>query len=435
MSDNKEIEIRSEEVQDILTRVPHWLIRWGNTIVFCIILLLFAFSWFIKYPDTIVSQAMITTKTPPQKEYAKTNARIQHLLVNDNDIVSAGQVLAVLENPADYKDVFYLKSVLDTIKTNYDSFEFPIEELPALFLGSLETDFAIFQNNYIQYQLNKELKPYNVESLAYQISKSELQNRMITLENQKALNKGELDFKKSELQRYQSLFEKGIIALQDYENKQLEYLQAERNYKNIDIALSQLKESVSTTDKNIKGTDISGSIEEIKLLKSVIQSFHQLKKSIRDWELQYALISNIDGKVSFVNIWNENQTVHTGEMILSINPINHSEYVTWLKTPVQNSGKVIIGQKVHIRLQNFPEDEFGVIEGLVKNISLLPDSEGFYTVEVAISNLSSNNQKLVTSYNKEINFSQEMQGTAEIITEELRLIERFFYQLRRIFDK
>src|SRR5690606_3190674 len=206
MTDNKEIEIRSEQVQDNLTRVPHWLIRWGNTIVFCIILLLFAFSWFIKYPDTIVSQAMITTKTPPQKEYAKTNARIQHLLVNDNDIVSAGQVLAVLENPADYKDVFYLKSVLDTIKTNYDSFEFPIEELPALFLGSLETDFAIFQNNYIQYKLNKELKPYNVESLAHQISKSELQNRMITLENQKALNKGELDFKKSELQRYQSLF-------------------------------------------------------------------------------------------------------------------------------------------------------------------------------------------------------------------------------------
>ncbi|NVK09480.1 MAG: HlyD family secretion protein, partial [Tenacibaculum sp.] len=33
---------------------------------------------------------------------------------------------------------------------------------------------------------------------------------------------------------------------------------------------------------------------------------------------------------------------------------------------------------------------------------------------------------------KKIDFKQEMQGTADIVTEDLRLIERFFYQLKNI---
>ena len=62
------IEIRSEEVQEILTKVPHWMIRWGNILfLFMIILMLFV-SYFIKYPDIIPSEAIITTEIPPQKE-------------------------------------------------------------------------------------------------------------------------------------------------------------------------------------------------------------------------------------------------------------------------------------------------------------------------------------------------------------------------------
>ena len=33
MPQNKEIELRSDEVQEILTQVPHWMIRWGNMLI------------------------------------------------------------------------------------------------------------------------------------------------------------------------------------------------------------------------------------------------------------------------------------------------------------------------------------------------------------------------------------------------------------------
>ena len=82
-----------------------------------------------------------------------------------------------------------------------------------------------------------------------------------------------------------------------------------------------------------------------------------------------------------------------------------------------------------MKLQNFPETEFGVLKGEVTYISLLPDSEGFYLVDVSLP------KKLVTSYKKEIVFKQEMVGSAEIITEDLRLLERFFYQFKDILSR
>ena len=43
-----DFHLRSEEVQEILTRVPHWLIRWGSVVVLLILVLLFYVSFAYK---------------------------------------------------------------------------------------------------------------------------------------------------------------------------------------------------------------------------------------------------------------------------------------------------------------------------------------------------------------------------------------------------
>lgn len=72
MPEEKNIELRSEEVQEILTKTPHWMIRWGNLLILIIIILIFLFSWFIKYPDIITTEITITTQVPPEKLVAKS---------------------------------------------------------------------------------------------------------------------------------------------------------------------------------------------------------------------------------------------------------------------------------------------------------------------------------------------------------------------------
>ncbi|RZN84768.1 MAG: HlyD family efflux transporter periplasmic adaptor subunit [Winogradskyella sp.] len=424
-----DIEIRSEDVQDILETVPNWMIRYGNMLVLGLIIMLLSISWFVKYPDVLSTQAVITSELPPQKTFAQITGKIDTILTKDSQSIKKGDVLSVLENTANFQHVQLLKSIVDTIKLNNKSFTFPLEELPLLFLGEIDTEFALFENSYIQYQLNKKLKPFSNEQSGNSFSKAQLYARLKTLETQKKINQSELTFQKKELERQQHLFDKGVIAKQTLESKEINYLQAKRNFANMDASISQTREAISNTKTNEISTSINQTKEEISLLKNVFQSYNQLKRAIINWERTYAIVSDINGKVAFSKLWTENQIVNQGDLLFTIIPEKNSKFIAKLKTPAQNSGKISEGQTVNIKLENYPETEFGSLKGRIKSISLLPDEDGFYLVTVLLP------KTLITSYKKEIPFRYEMRGSAEIITEDLRLIERFFYQFKQIIKR
>lgn len=115
--------------------------------------------------------------------------------------------------------------------------------------------------------------------------------------------------------------------------------------------------------------------------------------------------------------------------IFTVIPTYSNGFIGKLKAPALNSGKIKIGQTVNIKLANFPDREFGMLVGTVKNISLTPDKDGNLLIDVELPN------KLLTTYKKEIQFQQEMSGTADIVTEDLRLIERLLYQFRDVFKR
>ena len=427
MPNHNEIELRSEEVQDILTKIPHWIIRWGSLVVLIILLLLFLVSWMVKYPDIITTEITITTQIPPEKLVAKTSGKIQAILIDDKAIVNVNTPLAVIENAANYKDVFLLKAITDTISLTNS--KFPFEKLQAAQLGEIENSFAMFQKEYIASELNKQLQPYKVESSAQNFEAKQLRERLQLLEGQKEINQSELQLLKADVERYEKLFKKGVISAQEIEKQRLVYLQAEKNYKSLLSSISQLKSSINELNRSSKTTVINESTTSINLERSVMQSFYQLKKAIKDWELNYVFRSSVKGTVSFLQIWSENQTINAGENMFAIIPSTEKGYIGKVKAVAQNSGKLKIGQKVNIRLANYPDREFGVIEGKLRTISLTPDKEGNLLLDIELPN------GLQTSYKKHINFQQEMTGTADIITEDLRLLERLLYQFRDIFRR
>jgi multidrug resistance efflux pump len=427
MPKDKEIELRSEEVQEILTRVPHWLIRWGSVVVLGILLMLFFVSWLVKYPDVISSKIIITTAIPPQKLIAKSSGKIETILVKDRAIVNENTPLAVIENAANYKDVFLLKSIVDTF--SIDKSSFPFDKLKSTRLGEIESSYAVFQKEYSADELNTKLQPYKVEGTAQSYEAIRLKERLTLLESQKNLNKNEIELQKIDLDRYETLFKKGIIASQEFEKHRLTYLQSVRSYQSLLSSISQLKSSLNDLNKNSKTTHINESKENVNLQRNVIQAFYQLKKAIKDWELSYVLRSSINGKVSYLQLWAENQTVTAGDNVFTVIPSNESNYIGKVKATAQNSGKIKVGQKVNIRLSNYPDREFGILNGTIKAISLTPDKDGNLLIDVSLPN------GLTTSYKKQIVFQQEMSGTADIVTNDLRLLERLLYQFRGVFKR
>ena len=420
--------LRSEEVQDILTAVPSWTVRSGSALL-CVLIVLFLFmSWLIKYPDVIEAQAMLTTVNPPQKEYAKNSGKLQHLWVKNDEIVLSNCDLAVIENTATYQDVQLLKQIIDTISVNKDSFTFPLEKMPLLFLGEIDRAYATFENNYILYSINKKEQPFRAKEVLHKNSTNALKSRLQTLESQQSIQQTELKFQHKDVKRYKQLFNKGVVSEQEYEAQELQLLQAERNYKTISTSISQLKETIGNTRGNFSLDKTTNSSNEIQLFKTTIQSFNQLKKAIYDWEYKYVLQSDINGKVSFLNHWSTNQHVNIGDQLFTIIPEEYNSFIAKLKVPVLNSGKIAVGQLVNLRLNNYPETEYGILRGKVSHISEIATKEGHYIVDVSLSN------ELTTSYHKVLAFKHEMSGSAEIITKDLRLTERFLGELRNVLN-
>jgi HlyD family secretion protein len=77
---------------------------------------------------------------------------------------------------------------------------------------------------------------------------------------------------------------------------------------------------------------------------------------------------------------------------------------------------------------NYPDHEYGIVRGMAGNISVVPSGDA-YTLEVTFPN------GLMTTYGKTLPFTQEMHATAEIITEDLRLLERLMMPLKKIFSE
>lgn len=426
--DLEKVELRSEEVQEILTCMPVWIIRYGNIVFLAILILLIAISYFIKYPDVVTSEALITTEIPPQKEFAKVTGKLDNIFVSNNQEIQPDQVLAVIENGATYDHVRQLELILDSMDLTAENLYYPVDEVSLFNLGGIESEYALFENSYINYRVNRDLKPYFPDEFATNISLNELNNRLITLQHQEKINQKEVEVKKRGLDRHTQLFKRGIISQHEYEAKQLEYFTAERVFKNNSASISQIRESIGEAQRQSGSLSINSEKDQMILRKKVVQHYHQLRNSINNWKLNYVLKSNIKGKVSFLNYWNANQTVQQGDLVFTVLPAESSSLIAKLITPPQNSGKIKKGQRVNINLKNYPEIEFGFLQGKVKSISNLPNQEGFYLINVAIP------QELTTNYGIKIKFSQEMAGTADIIVEDLRLVERILYQLKNVFN-
>lgn len=428
MPNSQDIEIRSEEVQEILTKVPHWLIRYGISVIFMLGLGVLTVSWFVKYPDVISTQIMLTSLNPPEKLYTSTSGKLDAIFVADGDQVVTNQTLAVLESSAIYQDVFLLKEVIDTLTVNQTNFLFPINKLPPLVLGNINSSYAQFENNYNEYSSNRTLNPFENESFANQFALQESEARLQTLLSQKEIEEKKLALRRKNLMRYKTLLDENASTQTEYEGKQVELYQAEQSYKSMESLISQTKELISNAKRKIKNSEIANTQKESILLKKTLQSFYQLKKSLKDWERQFLLKSSINGQASLLKIWNKNQTVKAGDLVFTIIPSNNESYVGKITAPPSNSGKIEKGQKVQIKLTNYPSDEYGEVNGAIKSISPIPDAEGNYLIDVRLP------QELITTYDRHIEFTQEMQGVADIVTEDLRLIERLFYQVRGLFN-
>jgi multidrug resistance efflux pump len=430
MAEEKEVEIKTEEVNELLSAVPNWIINWGITIIFVVMLTLLALSFFIKYPDKLAAKITITTVDPPVTLIAKTSGKITELNIVNNQLVKKGDVLLVIENPTDYKSVLKIEKTVRSIAAN--AFKDTTINFSSIKewgeLGELTPAFLQFLKSYGEYKLFIEVNPEFREIEIIELELSAYQTLQNKYQNQENIYNEEFTLIEKDFNRFNTLFQNKSISAKEFEDKKREYLSAKRNYESMKISNINNNLTVNNLEKNKLQLQMKAYQEKDNYFRELTQSIRSLLSQIETWEQKYLITAPISGKVSLFNFWTKNQNIAEGNVVLSIVQPNKQKVIAKLVVPVANSGKLRLGQLVNIKLNNYQFQEYGMLKGYVKNISLMPQDDN-YAIEVALPD------RLKTSYNKQLEYKEEMRGSADIITEDLSVFNRVFYEFRKLMNK
>jgi multidrug resistance efflux pump len=427
MEENKQHDIiYSEPVNEIMGHPPGKILRWGNAIILIAFTLFILLLWMIKYPDTIPAQVEITTVNPPVTLVSKLTGRIKNLYVRDKDTINSGKLIAVMETAASIDDMNKLKEIVDTISTPE---RIMLSSLPEFTeLGEIQSYWGSFRKSLSDFN-NYNLNDYygsKIKSLTQEIDAILVYIGRVKVKENLSSENQLLELRK--FKRDSLLYVSGVYSESDLEkshqslirlNMELQTVRLDHSAKSIDLAGKKQE----LEDYRIK------KLEDREKYYSVLnESFLNLKAQLKIWENNYLLISPVSGTVTFTKFWSENQIVNKDEPVLSIVPLETGDYVGRINLKMNRSGKVKAGQEVNIKLSGYPYMQYGMVRGIVKSKSLVP-SDDSYIIELVLPS------GLTTLYGKKLDFNQNMQGTAEIITEDLRLLQKiinpFHYLISR----
>lgn len=428
--EEKEVVIRSEEVNEILSDTPKWILRWGISIMFILIIVGVSLTYFIKYPDILTADINLTTLNPPITLVAKSNGKLTHLFLKDKQKVYKNEAIGIIENTANYNDVFELLQKANLLEEKY---KYSDSIISIQFNDSLKT--GEITPYYLQFlKALKDINLYlNINSYNKQIDllKKDLVSYNTLLNKytlQQKINNEQLKLFENDFNRDKKLYEEKAISAREFETQKKNYLNAQNSNEQSKITVSNALIQINNIEKNILQLAIQDYQEKTKLRNEFNQQLKTLIAEIKKWKEIYVVESPVSGKLSFFNVWTVNQNVKQGDELFAIIPNEKQEFIGKCTLPVLNTGKLAIGQKVNIKLDNYPYNENGILNGIVTNIAEVPNKDNLL-IDVKLLN------GLTTSYNKTLIRKEEMKGKAEIITTSKTLLTRVFDNFNRYLKK
>lgn len=423
MSDSQKYEIRSEEVNDILSRTPVWLIRAGSVLLLCFVLLFIAGAALFKYPDVIIAPVVITSESLPAQLVAKRSGRIEEIFVKDGYEVKKGDAIAIVENAAEFGS--YLQA-----KEACENFSDPNYSLPELTkLGDMQNTYSQFAKSVREYHTFLKL---NYHGKMIEAVKAEIETKKdlkAIAERKKELLREQYVIAEKTYLREQALYNSKAISLHEYQKARTVFITEGRQLESANEDIGTYLSEIIRGEQSILGLQLDKEETLSRLQRAVDSDLSLLLSSITHWEQNNLFLSPVDGVVSFTAFWQENQNVSEGDIVFTVIPEVKSFISGKIYMPMAGAGKVKVGQKVNIKLESYPYMEYGMVQVNVGSVSLLPAAMGNSRVYIVSVDFP---EGLITSYSVKLNFGEEMHGVAEIITDNSSLLRRVFNPFRHL---
>jgi multidrug resistance efflux pump len=420
------------EIEEIISHKPPALVRWGTVYFLLLLMLIALICWFIQYPDIVVAQARLNSVNAPKQVLTRTDGKLLKIAVKENDKVEAGQIMGYMESIANPTLVMeidkQLNSINDLIRQNRtdEIIQFFPSNSSALgisqedskssigALGELQMPYQTFIQSFITFKdfLSTGFFLKKKKMLATDMQNIQKLHEILDIQN--SLLQQDLALNNENFKMSESLAHDSVISVLDYRNEKSKLIARQ-------LTLPQINASIVSNEslQNEKRKEIAELENQIIVQKNTfIQALLTMKSQIQTWESKYLLKAPVSGTVSFTGFFQESQEMSSGQILFNVVPDNISYYIEML-IPQYNFGKVKQGQEVLLKFQAYPYEQYGSVLGKIEYISNSSTDSG-YLAKVVLP------YGLMTNYKKNLQCRNGLFAQADIITENMRLLERFY---------
>lgn len=418
----------SEEFSDVIGNSPKGIAKWGMIVLMITLTIIIGVGFLVQYADVIYAPATIQSGNMPKSVVARMDGKLSRIFVRERQVVKKHEILAYMESTASHEEVLELEQHLyrmaqDVNKNQWTSFEqFDTREYGNL--GELQQAYQTLMQSLIQ------IRPYLAGGahakrmlLIYNdITKSRSMHQR--LEAQSALYEKDLLLEQYNFNVKEQLFKDKVLPMLELKEQESRLLNKQIPFESVKATLLANEMSISAKEQEVLQLEQQFTDQREKFVQALSAFSNEVKK----WKTIYLLIAPDSGIAVSPARLIENQEVRNGQELFYITrPGSH--YFGELLLEQEKFGKVEIGQKVLIKVSGFPYQEFGRLDGSISYISEVANKNSQY---LAIVDLGS---ALETEYGRKLPYSNAMKAEAEIITQKSKIINKFLFTFRKIFNK
>jgi HlyD family secretion protein len=417
----------TDEMQDIITKVPSWLLRWGITLFFVILLLIVGLAALIRYPDLVKAQLKIDSPNSSKPVVAKINGKLVKLLATENIPVKAGEPLGYIESTANHEQVLSLLSNLHLIQQRALQYGLPVNlSIPNDSnnqLGELQAAYQVFFQEYIIYKSSVENGYLLKKKIYLQKDLAGLIQQQSQLNAQKVLQQKDFQLGQDEYDMHRTLAVEKVETPAELRQQESKLLTKESPLIQTESAIITAKNNYSSKQKDILELDNQLLEERSKFM----QALNSLISQAEDWKSKFVLTASQTGKLSYAGVLQENQVLIANQEVFYINPGN-SQFFGEMKIAQNSMGKVFAGQQVLIKLKSYPFEEYGMLTGKIRYIADMPYKDSVFIARVDLKLKAKSDMK------KTIYLKQGMLANAEIVTLDATILQRISRSMTKMID-
>lgn len=456
-------------------RLPQYLILGG--ILFCCTF--GSWSWFGTIEEIGKARGQLVPKGETYKIESVELGKVANVLVQEGEVVKAGQVLVELDTELAQREVDRLEQMLASSRIELGQKQVLLERvrLGAKSDAAMAAAEILAQRSAISAARQKAdtirqlLTQMHLEAAASRIRTIKLkslsgfwQERLTQLESEVEIHQNRLD-------RLRPLEQEGAISqefifqaeqalrdsqqqitqgkLQELTGVQEQLFQAEQKVRDIKARITQSQGELSSVLKEVERLQVEltqKQATERKIQLESEQKIQQLELEITQLEAKIAETENllvtaqaklkqnflkapVDGLITSLDLQNIGEVVQPSQTIAEIAPQGQPLIISAV-LPNQEAGFIKEDMPVQVKFDAYPYQDYGVISGKVISISADAESDEqlgtVYRVQVSLE------RDYITHEQQKIDFKYGQTVTAEIIIRNRRIADILLEPIRKL---